>query len=615
MRLILFSLFAIAFTVCKAQDPQIEWQNTIGGSGGDYLFSVQQTFDGGYILGGRSNSGISGDKTEGSQGDYDYWIIKLDAIGNIVWQKTIGGNGQDALSSIQQTFDNGYILAGASYSGISGDKTEGSQGRNDFWVVKLDTAGNILWQNTIGGSDYDFYPSIQQCPDGGYILGGKTYSGISGDKIEANHGSTDYWIIKLDTVGNIMWQNTIGGSGSDEFSSIGLTKDGGYIIAGSSNSGISGDKTENPQGSYDYWVIKIDSSGNIIWQNTIGGSEYDWNPSIQQCTDGSYILGGSSWSGISGDKAEAAQENDYWIIKLDSAGNIIWQNTIGGNNRDELNSICQIKNGGYILGGQSNSGVSGDKTEASQGDYDYWVIKLDSIGNIEWQNTLGGSAGDQLYSVEQTAEGGYILAGSTGSGLSGDKTEASQGGGDYWIIKISDLHEISGQFLTETSIPINGVTISLLGDDTLTAITDSAGMYAFGVAPGTNYTLTVYKNNDVSTSNGVTAIDLLLTRRHILGTPLNTPYKIIAADVDSSGSVSTLDVLQMQSLILQNTSTFPNGRLWAFVPSSHVFADPLAPFPYPSSRTYTNIQQSFTNQDFIGIKLGDVNNSWDPNIQ
>jgi len=226
----------------------IQWQNTIGGSGYDQLYSIQQTSDGGYILGGYSNSGISGDKTESSQGDYDYWVVKLDAIGNIQWQTTIGGNDADWLYSVQQTTDGGYILGGYSLSDISGDKTEGTQGGNDYWVVKLDASGNIQWQNTIGGNNDDNLSSIQQTTDGGYILGGYSYSDISGDKTENSQGSDDYWVVKLNASGNIQWQNTIGGSGYDQLYSIQQTSDGGYILGGYSESNISGDKTENSQG-------------------------------------------------------------------------------------------------------------------------------------------------------------------------------------------------------------------------------------------------------------------------------------------------------------------------------------------------------------------------------
>jgi Secretion system C-terminal sorting domain len=443
---VFFTCF-ITYAELHAQAPGIAWQNTIGGNGNDFLRSIQQTPDGGYILGGFSSSNISGDKTENKKGGPDYWVVKLDASGNIQWEKTIGGNGADYLSSIQQTADGGYILGGYSNSNISGDKTENAQGDDDCWVVKLDASGNIQWQNTIGGDGFDYLFSLQQTADGGYILGGESFSNISGDKSENNQGGGDYWVVKLDTSGNIQWQNTIGGDTSESFKSLQQTADGGYILGGFSLSNISGDKTENCQGSHDYWVVKLDASGNIQWQNTIGGDNSDQLQSLQQTADGGYILGGFSSSNISGDKTEKWKGgNDYWVVKLDASGNIQWQNTIGGNGDDKLFTLQQTADGGYILGGDSDSNISGDKSENCQGYEDYWFVKLNASGNIQWQNTIGGNGSDLLYSIQQTADGGYILGGYSYSNISGDKTENCQGDADYWVVKldaVSSVHLIS----------------------------------------------------------------------------------------------------------------------------------------------------------------------------
>jgi hypothetical protein len=432
---------------------EIEWQNTIGGSGSDGMYSIQQTVDGGYILGGSSGSNISGDKTENSNGGSDYWIVKSDASGNLQWQSTIGGSLIEPFSSIQQTFDGGYILGGSSSSDISGDKTENSNGFYDYWIVKTDSTGNILWQNTIGGNGYDYLSSIQQTADGGYILGGRSDSNISGDKTENSNGFYDYWIVKTDSSGNIQWQNTLGGFNQEYLNSIQQTADGGYILGGWSNSYISGDITENNNGLNDYWIVKTDSSGNIQWQNTIGGSGYDQLYSIEQTFDGGYILGGSSSSDISGDKTENSNGfDDYWIIKTDSSGNIQWQNTLGGSWEDFLYSIRQTYDGGYFLGGYSESNTSGDKTENSNGSSDYWIVKTDSTGNMQWQNTIGGIDLEYLNSIQQTADGGFILGGHSNSNISGDKSENSQGGVDYWIIKVTNHYNlISGKLFVDTN--------------------------------------------------------------------------------------------------------------------------------------------------------------------
>ena len=433
----LFFLSFLFFISNSFAQDTIQWQNTIGGSLTDELWSIQQTSDGGYILGGASASNISGDKTDTSRGGADYWVVKLDTVGAIQWQNTIGGSVFDILYSIQQTSDGGYILGGYSESNISGDKTENSQGGRDYWVVKLNTSGAIQWQNTIGGSANDNLRSIQQTSDGGYILGGYSGSGISGDKTETYQGGKDYWVVKLDTSGAIQWQNTIGGSGNDELYSIQQTSDGGYVLGGYSDSDISGDKNENSLGFEDYWVVKLDASGTIQWQNTIGGSEFETLYSIQQTSDGGYVLGGNSASNISGDKTENSQGgSDYWVVKLDASGAIQWQNTIGGSGTDNLRSIQQTSDGGYILGGSSRSDISGDKTENSQGLKDYWVVKLDASGGIQWQNTIGGTYHDNLRSIQQTSDGSYILGGASTSNDTGDKTEYGKGSYDYWVVKL-----------------------------------------------------------------------------------------------------------------------------------------------------------------------------------
>lgn len=441
MKALIIFLFSFYLPlICIAQAPEIEWQNTIGGNNNDDLYSIEQTSDAGYILGGFSSSTNTGDKTEVGYGFDDYWVVKLDSSGNILWQNTIGGSEQDRLYSIQQTVDGGYILGGYSPSPVSGDKDEGSNGANDYWILKLDSLGNILWQNTIGGSLNDLL-HIEQTTDGGYILAGSSMSDISGDKTEMNLGGEDFWLIKLDSSGNILWQNTIGGSLDDGFTmDIKQTFDSGYIVGGTSISDISGDKSEESSGGYDYWVLKLDSAGNILWQNTIGGDSDDILTSIQQTNDKGYILGGFSNSDISGDKTEATIGvlglDDYWILKLDSVGNILWQNTIGGDSYDDLFSIRQTYDGGFILGGSSSSSISGDKMESNFGQEDYWVVKVDSIGNLQWQKTIGGNLTDAIRDIIQTNDGGFLIGGYSLSNISGNKTENNIGGSDYWVVKL-----------------------------------------------------------------------------------------------------------------------------------------------------------------------------------
>ena len=437
------------FSIPNLFAQEIEWQNTIGGSLLDDLRSIQQTVDGGYILGGFSSSGIFADKTENSFGLIDYWIVKIDSNGLIKWQNTIGGGSNDYLNSIELTSDGGYIIGGYSLSNISGSKTENNLGSWDYWIVKTDSLGNIQWQNTIGGSNWDYLTSIKQTTDGGYILGGHSFSNTSGDKTENTNGDNDFWIVKVDSIGIIQWQNTIGGSKDDQLASIVQTSDGGYIIGGFSESNISGDKTENCLGSTDYWIVKTNATGNILWQNTIGGNGGDLLYSLEKTSDGGFILGGYSESNVSGDKIENNKGPmgtfDFWIVKLDSIGSILWQNTIGGSANDSLYAIQQTIDGQFILGGFSNSNISGDKSENNLSDIlfcDFWVVKTDSFGNILWQNTIGGDLYDFIYAVEASSDGGCLVGGRSTSDISSDKSEDNIAHWDYWIVKLTEKYNL-----------------------------------------------------------------------------------------------------------------------------------------------------------------------------
>ena len=411
-RLLLLITICIS-SVSFGQVPDIDWEVSLGGSGNDYAYSIQQTTDGGYIVAGYSSSN-DGDVT-GNNGYSDFWIVKLDAIGNITWQKSLGGSGGDYAYSIQQTTDGGYIVAGSSI-------VTSPSGNSDFWIVKLDAIGNITWQKSLGGSNDADAVSIQQTTDGGYIVAGAYV---------ADNFNFDSWIVKLDAIGNITWQKSLGGSYDDRASSIQQTTDGGYIVAGYSSSN-DGDVTGN-NGNKDYWIVKLDATGNITWQKSLGGSGGDDASSIQQTTDGGYIVSGYSES-IDGDVTGNNGNVDYWIVKLDATGNITWQKSLGGSYDDVAYSIQQTTDGGYIVAGLSASD-DGDVT-GNNGGVDSWIVKLDATGNITWQKSLGGSEWDRATSIQQTTDGGYIVAGFSES-IDGDVT-GNNGNKDYWIVKLSN---------------------------------------------------------------------------------------------------------------------------------------------------------------------------------
>ena len=304
--------FFLCFTVLLLQHftyAQVykQWAKNFGGSNSDIGHSIQQTSDGGYVLLGGSQSNY-GDFTQ-NNGDSDYGVIKIDASGNKQWSKNFGGSNYDGGQSIQQTSDGGYILLGVSQSN-NGDFSQ-NNGAYDYGVIKIDASGNKQWSKNFGGSNDDAGQSIQQTSDGGYILLG--FSSSNNGDFTQNNGSSDYGIIKIDAAGNKQWTKKFGGSGSDEGYSIQQTTDGGYVLFGGSYSS-NGDFTQN-NGYYDYGVIKIDMLGNKQWSKNLGGINYDAGQSIQQTSDGGYVLFGGSYSS-NGDFTQNNGNYDYGVIKI-----------------------------------------------------------------------------------------------------------------------------------------------------------------------------------------------------------------------------------------------------------------------------------------------------------
>lgn len=430
----------------------ITWQNTVGGTNDDKLWRAGPTLDGGTFCVGFSKSGIGGDKTENviGAGFMDFWVMKLDASGNMVWQNTIGGSKDDFCLDGHATADGGYILAGHSKSNISGDKTENTLGffeNNDMWIIKLNSSGAIEWQNTIGGLHIDYAEIIRELPDGSFIVAGNSSSGISYDKTVDLHGTAgltyDIWVLKLTSTGSIVWQKNIGGGSDDYFSDLILTADGGFLIGAESYSGIGFEKTAPLIGVFDNWIIKLDADGNIEWDKTIGGDNLDNIGGLAQTTDGNYVVGAYSMSGISGNKTEISNGTDYWVYKLDTLGNIIWQNTIGGLSTDFLYAISATDDNGVIVVGESNSGANIDKDEVSVGGSatDYWIIKINQTGGICWQETIGGNNQDVGRAIYQKSPGAFVVGGYSYSNATGDKTENNASGTtypDYWILEIDD---------------------------------------------------------------------------------------------------------------------------------------------------------------------------------
>ena len=314
---------------CRNNNISLVWDSVFGGKNNDYVKSLIQTTDGGYMVAGTTYSYGAGGR--------NFWVIKLDNKGNVVWDKTFGGNSCDCAYSLIQTADGGYAVAGITYSYGAGGW--------DFWIIKLDSVGNKEWDKTYGGSDDDYIKSLNQTTDGGYAVAGETLSFGAGGK--------DVWFIKLDSDGNKIWDKTFGGSKYDYAESLIQTMDGGYVVAGGTES--------YSVGKSDFWVIKLDNQGNREWDKTFGGSDWDMAYSLIQTADGGYAVAGGTFSYGEG-------EEDFWIVKLDNGGNKVWDKTFGGNDWDMATALIKTDDGGYAVAGITKSYGAGGK--------DFWVIKL-----------------------------------------------------------------------------------------------------------------------------------------------------------------------------------------------------------------------------------------------
>lgn len=491
----------------QAQVPVKQWDRTFGGTGDDRAHSVQQTRDGGFIVGGNSASGVSPDKTQVGQGA-DCWVIKLDSTGAKQWDRTLGGESTDDLYTVLQTADGGYVVGATSFSSLSGDKSQPRRGGADYWVVRLDANGNKLWDRTFGGNNGDFLTQLQPTADGGYVLGGYSYSDAVGEKTQPNRGpgyTYDYWVVKIDAAGTKQWDRTYGGADSDGLRSLCQTGDGGYILGGTSSSDASGEKSTNRRagnGSV-FWLVKLDAQGNKQWDRDFGSTGGDRFSTVRATADGGYILGGDAAGGVVGNKSEPSRgDYDSWLLKLDATGTKQWDRTLGGGNLEwmGLQTLAQTPDGGYLVAAISFSGPSGDRTAARRGSEDYWAVKLDATGTKQWDVACGSSGRNELYGMQPTTGGGLILVGYSDGGVSLDKSQPSRGGNDFWVVKLAP--QLPTVVITGDSLLCAAQPVRLTASPPALAYAWSTGATTAGITvsqPGT-YSLQAQYPNGRSTT-------------------------------------------------------------------------------------------------------------------
>jgi len=411
-------------------EPKIDFIKTYGGLKNDSAQSVISTNDGGYIVAGFTQSN-SMDITNKTNDSFDFWLLKFDALDNLLWSKTFGGSNDDLSYDIIQTNDNGFAVVGKSNSN-DGDISS-NEGSNDIWILKLDSEGTITWEKSFGFSGNDQGFSILQTSDNGFFISGvldvSASNGNGNDKFSKRHAGGDYWGLRLDVNGDKLWRNYFGGSFTDSSYDAAQTSDNGFLLIGSSDSNDVDIK--NNKGTYDFWLVKISSTGTLEWEKSLGGSEIDEAHAITKTSDGNFIVVGDSRSSdkdISNPKGAA----DIWVVKISPLGKIIWEKSFGGSNFDASRTVFKTLDGGFLITGSTRSQDGNFNTNYGQNDL--YVLKITHSGNFEWQKTIGGNNIDVGYGITELNNGNIIVVGESSS--SDGNVIENKGFSDVLIAKI-----------------------------------------------------------------------------------------------------------------------------------------------------------------------------------
>lgn len=439
-----------------SQSPAIQWSKKFGGGMDDNCFDILKTSENNFIVIGSTRS-ASGDVI-GFRGAQDVWMIKIDNLGNLIWSRCLGGIASEYGASIQQTSDGGFIFIGSTSSNtidVSGLHVFGGApfGYDDIWAVKTDSTGQIEWQKCIGSDDDDLGFQIIPTSDSSYFILGQPH--YFGGDITTFYGLTDVWVAKINSVGIVQWDRSFGGYWNETPNGMTILSDHSILIAAGVTSNDGNVTCSNPNNGV--WIIKLDSTGNEIWQKCYGGSSYDEGFDIVESNNGGFYIAASTGSS-DGDVTGLIGLRNYWILKCDSSGTILWQKCFGGTSIDQIRSMTKCFDGGIIACGSTESLIAGN-----HGMKDAYIIKIDSLGNLEWEKCFGGSGDDEANSVIQLQDSSYVVAGSSNS-TDGDIINY-RGAQDFWVFKLSAastaINEIKSTysslkgFVSEQKLTIN----------------------------------------------------------------------------------------------------------------------------------------------------------------
>jgi len=409
----------------------VAWKKVLGGNGNDYGYSIIKTSEGGYLLSGRTTSD-NGDITS-TKGGIDMWVVKLDAAGATSWQKSYGGNADEYSVAAAATPDGGYVLTGYTLTNNHGDVGP-NHGSTDFWVIKINSTGSLQWQKTLGGTGDDRPTSIAVTTEGKIGVAGFTNSN-NGD-VSGNHGSQDMWVMLLDNAnGNFISKKAFGGNGDESAKALAAAPDGGLYVGGNSSSSNNGD-VGSSKGNTDFWVFQLDKNLSIVWKKNLGGINNEDLGALALGANNTLVVAGSTKSSNSGDVGAGKGSEDMWIVTINATtGALVSQKVLGGDGIDVAKGLLVRPNGNIVVAGYTYSNNSGD-VEANHGAGEFWIVGLNNNGSIAFKKALGGNSDDLAYSIAEGNQG-FAVAGYTLSKDNGD-VGATHGNSEVWVVKLND---------------------------------------------------------------------------------------------------------------------------------------------------------------------------------
>lgn len=439
--LFLFIFMVISLPLLIAQPAPVEdW--VYGTTSWDNLQQFLPTADGGFIMLSSVDVGMEGNITDTLEGGIDIWVAKGDADGNIVWDEVLGGNKNDYPVKIIATMDGGYMILGNSFSDSSGDKSDPNRGENinNIWVIKTDAQGQKVWDKTYGTATSEDAASIVELSDGSFIITSDSWEGIAEfERTEPSIGRQDVWLLRINEIGDVLWDKTFGGRSRDDINDLLRSNDGGVILIGTTTSFDDGIFTAEQEGAgFAVWMVKMDLNGEVIWDRRYDGLSLDIGYKVVQTNNDGYLIIAETYSGIGGTKTSPEfSSQDVWIIRTDSEGNMLWDKTFGGHSFDDVMDVVALPNGHFLVGGTSQSNAGGTRVEANRGFKDYWVWEIDESGVVIWDKVFGGADYDELTNLWWKGNGVFAIAGTSNSEVGYEKTKPSLGNDDIWLLEVS----------------------------------------------------------------------------------------------------------------------------------------------------------------------------------